>query len=92
LPSDFHSPGSFKRMLSIAEEDLRDSSVLEGGKVDGPLLLLGLMYREVSRAMEMEPGAPTMAPPHLVNSRYGVKEVNQIQTLIDSITLSPAPK
>ena len=76
----------------IAEEDLRDSSGMEGGKADSPLLLLGLMYREVSRSIEMEPGAPTMAPPHLVNSPYGVKEVNRLETLIDSIALSPAHK
>jgi hypothetical protein len=92
LPANFHSRDSFKTALSIAERDLRDHSILEGGKVDAPLLLLGLMYREVSRAIEIEPEAPTMAPPHLVNSPFGVKEANQIETLINAVILKPSRK
>lgn len=92
MPAEFHSPESFKKTLSIAKGDLGDSSVLEGGKVDAPLLLLGLIYREVTRAMEIEPDAQTLAPPHLVNSPFGIKEVNQIETLINRVIPSSARK
>ena len=66
---------------------LGDSSVLNGRKIDAPLLLLGLAYREVSRSMEIEPGAETMAPDHLVNSPFGVREVNKISNLLSSVCL-----
>jgi hypothetical protein len=69
------------------EKDLRNSLVLEDRKIDAPLLLLGLMYQEVSRSMEMEPDAPTKAPDHLVNSPFGVKEVKKIERLIESVVL-----
>ena len=87
MPADFHSKISFKTALSIAEGDLTDSAILEGKKVDSPLLLLGLMFREVSRVMELEPGAQSMAPLHVVNSPYGIKELLEIETLIDSINI-----
>ena len=87
MPADFHSPDSFKTALSIAEGDLNDPSVLEGKKLDVMLLLLGLMYQEVSRIMELEPDAPSMAPLHFVHSPYGIKELQQIETLINNINI-----
>jgi len=74
-------------IFSILEKDLLNSSVLEDGKIDAPLLLLGLIYREVTRAMEMEPDAPTKAPVHLVNSPFGIKEVKKLERLIKSVVI-----
>lgn len=87
MPADFHLSDSFNTDLSIAEGDLNDPSVLEGKKLDATLLLLGLMYREVSTVMELEPDAPSMAPLHFVNSPYGIKELQQIETLINSVNI-----
>jgi hypothetical protein len=55
------------------------------GKIDAPLLLLGLMYREVSRAVEVEPGAKTGGPRHLLNSPLGIQELEELQTLINGL-------
>lgn len=88
LPDSFHSSKGFKNLLSIAKTALQDPSTLKSGKVDPPLLLLGLMYREVSRAMEIEPNSPTKHPPGLINSPLGIGEVNLIEKLLDSITIS----
>jgi hypothetical protein len=87
LPEEFHSLKHFKSALSIAKEALKDPSVLKNGKVDAPLLLLGLMYREVARAMEIEPGAPTEDPPQLVNSTFGIEQVRQIEKLLDGVKI-----
>jgi hypothetical protein len=73
--------------LSILKKDLKDPSFIKDGKLDAPLLLLGLAYREVSRAMEVEPDAPTKAPSHLVNSPFSFTEVKQIERLINGIVL-----
>ena len=86
LPAEFHDSKYLKKMLSFAQDDLRDSSTLKGGKVDAPLLLLGLMFREVTRAMEVEPGAPSNYPTHLLHSPFGVKEVNQIEKLLKGVS------
>jgi hypothetical protein len=75
----------FKKALSIVKASFREPSVLEDGKIDSPLLLLGLMYREVSRAMEIEPGDSTNHPTQLINSPFGIKEVKEITTLINSV-------
>jgi hypothetical protein len=74
-------------MLSISKNAFKDVSVLQAGKIDGSLLLLGLAYREVSRAMEIEPGGTTTAPDHLVNSPFGIKQMEKIEKLINSIIL-----
>jgi hypothetical protein len=87
LPAIFHSAESFEEAFSILENTLGDSSVIKDGKIDPPLLLLGLMYREVSRAMEVEPGAGNMLPIHLVNSAFGIKELQRIEGLIQSVQL-----
>jgi hypothetical protein len=73
--------------LSIGKNAFKDLSVLQGGKIDGTLLLLGLAYREVSRAMEIEPHAITTEPDHLVNSPFGIKQMDKIEKVINSIVL-----
>jgi hypothetical protein len=45
------------------------------------------MYREVSRAMEIEPGNPNKAPDQLINSPFGILQMNKIESLIDGIAL-----
>lgn len=73
--------------MKILEKDLQAYSIVEDGKVDAPLLLLGLTYREVSRCLEAELDAPTKAPDYLVNSDLGVKEVEKIERLMNSLDL-----
>ena len=84
LPAKFHTPDAFFNALSIVRNDLEDSSIING-KIDAPLLLLGLMYREVSRAVEVEPGAITGGPRHLLNSPLGIQELEELQTLINGL-------
>ena len=50
------------------------------GKIDAPLLLLGLMYQEAAYAMEIEPG-DTKVPVHLAGSPFGIKELNKIESI-----------
>lgn len=51
------------------------------------LLLVGLMYREASRAMEMEPEGDGKSPVHLVNSSIGLPQVKKIETLIKAVVV-----
>ena len=87
MPADVHTAKSFQSYLSILKKAFADPSALEDGSIDAPLLLLGLLYREVCRSMEMEPGSSTMAPPHLVNSFFGVPEMDKIERLISGVRL-----
>jgi hypothetical protein len=87
LPSDFHSSNSFSKTLTILKKAFSKSSDLDEGDVDAPLLLMGLMYREVCRAVEVEEGAPTNAPDYLANSSFGIRELNRIESLINNIKL-----
>lgn len=87
MPAEFHSARCFNSALKIAYGALQDSSILISGKMDAPLLLLGLMYREVSRCIEVEPGASSKAPDHLVNSQLGIQELNKIEKLLDLVEL-----
>ena len=73
-------------MLTL-KNTLGDPSILEGGKIDAPLLFLGLVYREVSRSMEVEPGEPSIYPPQLKGSPFGYPEVKRIEKLLDGIHL-----
>ena len=86
MPESFHHPKSFKSALSIAKDALKDPSVIKGGKVDAPLLLLGLMYREVTRALEVEPGEPGEYPPHLITSPFGRKEIDEMVRLLNGVS------
>ena len=87
LPSKFHSWASFKSTLSILKDSLCKPLVLEGGKVDAPLLLSGLMYQEVCCAMEMEPDAFTGAPKSLINSPFSIKELKEIEAVLDNVVV-----
>ena len=78
---------AFNDALSTVTDHLSDESLMESGKVDAPLLLLGLIYREVSRCMEVEPGENTTAPSHLVDSPLGIDELNQIEDLINGLVV-----
>ena len=69
------------------KDSLCDPSVLEGGKVDAPLLLSGLMYREICCAMKMEPDAPMGAPKSLINSPFGIKELKEIEAVLDNVVV-----
>ena len=44
-----------------------------------------MVFREVSLAMEIEPGVKNNLPAQLSNSPFGVQEVNQIEKLLDSV-------
>jgi len=69
------------------KDTLDDPSIFDDRKVDAPLLLLGLLFREVSRAMEIEPGEPTRYPPQLVHSPFGIEEMNQIEEIINTVVI-----
>ena len=49
------------------------------GKIDAPLLLLGLMYQEAAHVMEIE-HVDTKVPVHLAGSPFGIKELNKIES------------
>jgi hypothetical protein len=68
----------------MVKKEMTDLSRLDPANVDAPLLLLGLLYREVCRAMEVEPGDET-APDHLINSPLGIKELDQIEKVLNGI-------
>jgi len=78
---------SFSEALSIVRGALWDSSVFQEEIVDAPLLLLGLLFREVSRAIEVEPGEHTKYPQQLVDSPLGIQELNEIEEVINEVPL-----
>jgi hypothetical protein len=69
------------------KEALKDSSAFEERTIDAPLLLLGLTFREVSRAMEIEEGQPTKHPQQLVSSPLGIAEMQKIEEILDLVTV-----
>ena len=73
---------AFNDALSTVTDHLSDESLMESGKVDAPLLLFGLIYREVSRCMEVEPGENTTAP-----SPLGINELNEIEDFINGLVI-----
>jgi hypothetical protein len=87
LPPEIHSSKSFKNNLALVRKDLTDSLKAKASNIDGPLLLFGLLYREVSRAIEAEPDGETAAPAHLINSPLGIKELNQIEKALNEVEL-----
>jgi hypothetical protein len=87
LPPAFHSFQSFNKALLILKDAFQDPSVFEGGNLDAPLLLLGLIFREVSRAMEIEPGEPISHPTHLVHSPLGIAEMQKIEEMMNDVDL-----
>ena len=74
-------------MLSIAKTALGDSSTFEDGKIDTVLLLVGLMYREVSRAMEIEPEEDDSSPEQLQNLKFGIQQMEKIESLIEAVVI-----
>jgi hypothetical protein len=87
LPAKFHSVDSFDDALSIVENALGNPAIFDSGKIDAPLLLLGLLSREVTRSMEIEPGGDTKVPDHLAESPFGIKEMKRIESLLRKIRL-----
>lgn len=87
LPAQFHSPSAFKNALSVGGKALEECVVSEGDGIEAPLLLLGLMYREAARAMEVEPGDESNVPGHLSQSTFGVKELNKIESVLGKVRL-----
>jgi hypothetical protein len=83
LPAEFHSSNSFKNNLKIIKIALSDPALFKNGKVDAPLLLLGLTYREVSRVVDLEPETPV--PSHLRNSLLAIKDLDAVLALMDGI-------
>jgi hypothetical protein len=57
----------------------------QNGRIDAPLLILGLMYWEASCAMEVEPGAATNVPVYLSELPFGIKELNKIKSMLGKI-------
>ena len=87
LPAEFHLASAFKKALSIGSKALEKCVLSEDGRIDAPLLLLGLMYWEASRVMEIEPGAAADIPVHLSESPFGIKELNKIKSMIGKVCL-----
>jgi hypothetical protein len=95
LPAEFHSSRSFKSALAIAADAFSgQSSVFEDMSMDAPLLLVGLMFREISRAIEVEEGEDSKEdsklPKQLVNSSLGVREMDKIEEMLEAISLPQA--
>ena len=79
---------SFNKLISLAKKTFSDDSVLDAGHVDAPLLLVGLMYREASRAMEVEPEVNDgKFPDHLLGSPFGVAQIRKLESLINRVVL-----
>jgi hypothetical protein len=72
--------------MVLVRDELGDPSV--GERIDAPLLLLGLIYREVSRTMEAEPDGSTSVPSYLANSPLGVQHLEELGNLINGLTIS----
>lgn len=85
MPAGFHRSKYVDGLLEIVERDLGNQKILESGKIDATLLLLGLIYREANRCMEVEPGAPSHLPQHLVDSTLGIREVKRIEKLLNGL-------
>ena len=45
------------------------------------------MYQEICHAMEMEPDAPTGAPKSLINSPFSIKELKEIEAVLDNVVI-----
>lgn len=87
MPESFHTLSSFNKFTSLAKKALSDDSIFETGKIDSPLLLVGLMYREVGRVLEMEPGDEGKYPDHLSNSPLGEPQMSKLNKLINDVAL-----
>ena len=81
---------AFKKALSIGSKALEKCVLSEDGRIDAPLLLLGLMYQEASHVMVIEPGAATDILVHLSELPFGIKELNKIKSMIGKVHLLPS--
>ena len=68
----------------MVRKEMADLSRLDPANVNAPLLLLGLLYREVCQEMKVESGDET-APAHLINSPLGKKELDQIERVLNGL-------
>ena len=80
MPAEFHSADAFDNALLVGHEALEDSVLSKHGRINAPLLLLGLMHQEVSCVTETEPG-DTKVPVHLSESHFGIKELKKIEKI-----------
>lgn len=85
LPAEFHSLARFNKLLTVSKKALSESIISDDGVIDSHLLFLGLMYREITRVIESEPGEPTEAPDHLVKSNFGIKQLEKIEALLNGL-------
>jgi hypothetical protein len=69
--------------LALVKKELSRS---KADDIDAPLLLLGLLYREVCRAMEAE--EESGAPAHLIASKFGVKQLDEIEKVINNVAVN----
>lgn len=58
--------------------------------IDAPLLLVGLIFREISRAIEVEEGEDSKLPKQLVHSSLGIREMQKIEEMLEAISLPQA--
>lgn len=87
LPEDFHDKGvtgGFTAALTTVKQSVTGPPDVVALHIDAHLLLLGLMYREVTRSIEAEP-EDSKVPCYLRDSPLGVKELDQIVEVINSI-------
>jgi hypothetical protein len=62
---------------------LADESVFD--KIDAPLLLFGLVYREVFRAIEKEPDDGKEVPIYLQHSKFGIAELKKMEKVLKGV-------
>jgi hypothetical protein len=88
LPAEFHSASALKKALLIRLEALKECVLSQNGRINAPLLLLGLMYQEASHAIKVKPGAATNVPVHLSELPFGIEELNKIESMLGKIRLA----
>ena len=74
-----------KNTLKFLATTLNDPQVWNGRNIDAPLLYLGLVYREVSRVVEFEPGTLSNVPSLIENSPFTNEHLDQLMKLIADI-------
>lgn len=84
MPANFHAKGVFNTALAAAQQSFIGDPNVVAVHIDAPLLLLGLMHREVTRCIETEP-EDSKVPQYLKDSPLGHKELDQIVALINNV-------
>ena len=49
--------------------------------------MIGLIYREVGRVLEVDPNGDGKSPDHLIHSSFEVKHPDKIQSFLDLVVL-----